>query len=354
LSEEQLFILQILTDKGIKLHFVGDLHQAIYGFRDVDPTKVKQFVKNNNFTSLQLTRNFRSCQNIVSVCATLTGRDNIIGNITWLEPRCLVLQYDKCPTELIESFEDKCNGFNNNVIVSRGHSILNKFQTSVTKPNNIQNLALAVKLYNPENMESLNQSLLLFSEFLRYHLKESYKPNSFNCPQSLTSNLSWRKLLYRSLNYFISNNLQSIDVEWSSWVKTAKGLIRALPKQSFCSEAVAIILAPLETIKLASPSGSANIKVASSLGSTATSSFQYKKSTIHGAKGETHDVTIVVSSASSGSDSNWKNWLKDPDSESARFAYVASSRPKEFLIWAVNTLEPPEKEQLKGIGFTIL
>ncbi|CAH7091500.1 DNA helicase [Vibrio chagasii] len=354
LSEEQLAILQILADKGAKLHFVGDLHQAIYGFRDVEPAKVKHFVKDNYFTSLQLTRNFRSCQNIVSLCATLTGRDNIVGNMTWLKPRCLVLQYDNCPTELIESFEEKCNGFNNNVVVSRGHSILNKFQTSVAKPNNIQKLALAVKLYNPENMEALNQSLLHFSEFLRYHLKESYKPNSFNCPQSIASNLSWRKFLYGSLNYLISNDLQSIDVEWSSWTKTAKALIRTLPKQSFCSEAIASTLTPLEGVNLASPSGSAKLKVSSSLGSTTKPLLQYKKSTIHGAKGETHDVTIVVSSARAGGDSHWKSWLKDPDSEAARFAYVASSRPKELLIWAVKTLKPPERKQLEAVGFSII
>ena len=42
LSVEQLTILKALADKGVKLHFVGDLHQAIYSFRDVDPAKVKQ------------------------------------------------------------------------------------------------------------------------------------------------------------------------------------------------------------------------------------------------------------------------------------------------------------------------
>lgn len=354
LSEEQLAILQVLADKGTKLHFVGDLHQAIYGFRDVEPAKVKLFVKNNNFTTLQLTRNFRSCQNIVSLCAELTGRTGIVGNVSWLEPRCLVVQYNSCPTELTDTLEGKCDGFSNNVVVSRGHSILRKFQTSVTEPNNIQKLALAVKLFSPKDMEALNQSLQHFSEFLRYHLKESYKPNSFNSPQSVASNLSWRKFLYESLNYLICNNLQKIDVKWSDWTKTAKALIRELPKQSFCSEDISSILAPLEVVNLTSPSGSAKLEVALSLGATTTSLLPYKRSTIHGAKGETHDVTIVVSSARAGNDSHWQSWLKDPDCEAARFAYVASSRPKELLIWAVKTLKLPERKQLEALGFTII
>ncbi|MGQ5675310.1 UvrD-helicase domain-containing protein, partial [Lacticaseibacillus paracasei] len=44
LSEEQLTILQALANNGAILHFVGDLHQAIYGFRDVEPIKVTEFV----------------------------------------------------------------------------------------------------------------------------------------------------------------------------------------------------------------------------------------------------------------------------------------------------------------------
>ena len=354
LSEEQLTILQTLADGGARLHFVGDLHQAIYGFRDVDPVKVNAFVKSNEFVCLKLTRNFRSSQNIVNLCAKLTGRDDIIGNVTWLKPRCLLLQYKTCPTELIEAFEQKCFGLKNTVVVSRGHSIINKFRTVLENPTNIQKLAIAIKQFNPKNLEALSQSLLVFSEFLRYHLKETYKPNSFNCPQAITSNLLWRKFLYDSLDFFIKSNLDKTDTQWSVWAKKAKGLIRSLPKQSFCSSELASVLEPLETVNLVSPSGLANLEVASSLGGIAHSSLQFKRTTIHGAKGETHDATIVISTARSGGDSHWKDWLKDPEKEAARFAYVASSRPKELLIWAVKTLKPDERKQLEDIGFEIV
>jgi DNA helicase-2/ATP-dependent DNA helicase PcrA len=354
LSVEQLTILKALADKGVVLHFVGDLHQAIYSFRDVDPAKVKQFVIDNNFTRLPLTRNFRSNQNIVNLCAKLTGRKNITGNVSWLESRCLVLQYDTCPTELVSTFEEKCKGFDNNVVLSRGHSILRKFQSSITQLNNIQKLALAVKLYNPENMEDLNHSLQNFSEFIRYHLKDSYKPNSFNCPQSIESNLAWRKFLCCSLKYLISHDLKNLDVKWSAWTKSAKALIRELPNQDFCSEAIVEVLAPLNGVNLTSPSGLAHQEVATSFGVGEKPTLSYKKSTIHGAKGETHDITILISSARAGNDSHWSNWIKDPNSEDARFAYVASSRPKEYLIWAVKKLKPIERFKLERIGFSII
>ncbi|MEL7593098.1 UvrD-helicase domain-containing protein [Aeromonas veronii] len=353
LSKEQLFILQTLADKGSILHFVGDLHQAIYGFRDVEPAAVKQFTDDNNFEHYKLTRNFRSCQNIVDICAKLTGRHDITGDVSWLYPRCIVVQYSNCPTELIGFFEEKFVGFNKNVILSRGHSILRRFQTTIDELNNIQRLALAIKLYNPNDIDALKNSLQLLSEFIMYHLKESSRSNSFNCPQSISSNIAWRIFLCDSLTYFISSGLNNMNVSWSTWAKSAKSMIRTLSKQGFCSESISMVLAPLDDVNLKSPSGSAKTTVSTSLGPILKSNVEYRKSTIHGAKGETHDVTVVISSATAGNDAHWMNWIKDPNSEAARFAYVASSRPRHYLIWAVKTLKEPEKEILKAIGFCI-
>ncbi|MNF07310.1 hypothetical protein D3C80_2074660 [compost metagenome] len=76
--------------------------------------------------------------------------------------------------------------------------------------------------------------------------------------------------------------------------------------------------------------------------------------TIHQVKGETHDATVVVSSLKKGVYlANWKEWLVDPASEGARFAYVASSRPRHMLIWAVKKLKAAEKETLTGLGFEL-
>ncbi len=76
--------------------------------------------------------------------------------------------------------------------------------------------------------------------------------------------------------------------------------------------------------------------------------------TIHQVKGETHDVTIVVSSLQPGIHlSHWQDWLRDRRSEAARFAYVASSRPQHMLIWAVKKLKPEERPVLVQLGFEL-
>ena len=51
-----------------------------------------------------------------------------------------------------------------------------------------------------------------------------------------------------------------------------------------------------------------------------------------------------------GKGTNWREWLGDKKSEYARIAYVASSRPKRLLIWAVSNVNKEEKEKLNNLG----
>jgi len=353
LCVEQLMIIERLIGFGTKVHFVGDLNQAIYGFRDVDPLAVKEFVDKNNFVSLKLTNNFRSCQKIIDLCGNLTGRDNVIGRLTQLEPTCYVVQYEKCPTELIDVFEYLCNGFDEAVLVSRGHALLARFNTSNRDLKPVHKLALSISVFDAENMQNLKDSLSLFSEFIRFYLRESVKPNSFNCPQCVESSREWRAFLLSAITHLKGKGFDNLDKTWSSWVSAIKPEIQCLCSNLFLTEELGDVLSPLEGVNLRSPQGEATKNVAESLGNKASPQKIKRKATIHGAKGETHDVTILLSSpdARGQPGSHWKSWLKDPSSEAARFAYVASSRPKHRLVWAVKKLDKPQKEAFASLGF---
>jgi hypothetical protein len=62
---------------------------------------------------------------------------------------------------------------------------------------------------------------------------------------------------------------------------------------------------------------------------------------------------MLVSSldARGTNDGYWKMWLDGPTSEATRLAHVASSRPRQLLVWAVP--DPPEAEldKLAQAGF---
>jgi len=353
LSFEQLLIIKRLIDLGVTLHFIGDLHQAIYGFRDVDPKAVKQFTIDNSFLNLQLTRNFRSCQKIINICGKLTGRGSIIGQYTQLEPVCYLVQYKTCPTELTPKFKELTTGFKKVVILSRGYSQLQKFDTSEKNLKPIHKLALAIKIFDKGNILALEQSLQLFSEFIRYYISESIKPNSFNCPQKITSSLAWRRFLFASLDFLAEQN-KDLNKSWSTWVSAIKKSINILSAQDFVESEIKSVILPLDEVKLRAPVKQAKENIITSLGGTNKSGEIIRK-TIHAVKGETHDVTILISTpdARGSSDSHWSKWLDSPSNEAARFAYVASSRPKHRLIWAVKKLNKDDEKKFKNMGFHI-
>jgi DNA helicase-2/ATP-dependent DNA helicase PcrA len=136
LSFCQLKILGRLTRAGANLHFVGDLNQAIYEFRKVDPQRVKSFTKAYHFENLSLPDNFRSCQSIVDLSAKLAPSGDLIGHGKTIPGNaCVCFSYDK-PADLPKipiQFEryltsrgihvDRC------AILARGRGTLSKLQS---------------------------------------------------------------------------------------------------------------------------------------------------------------------------------------------------------------------------------
>lgn len=77
-----------------------------------------------------------------------------------------------------------------------------------------------------------------------------------------------------------------------------------------------------------------------------------KISTVHGSKGCTYDSTLVISSKTAKSESgHWKNHWIEGTNEDRRVGYVASTRAKFIMIWAVPTLSKKDRELIESYGF---
>jgi len=265
-----------------------------------------------------------------------------------------VIEYNNCPTEVIPVFKQLTKEHQNYVIVARGYSILNKFLSSESQLNAVESLALAIALFDTNDLRKLKRSLTLFSEYLSSHLKdsESVKPNSFSCPESISSSLQWRFFLFYAISHLVSKGLGEIEKDWKSWCKLLKDEMRILTKESFVDNQIVELLVKLENINISSPKGKTDKKLAETL-QLQQSQEKLRLETIHQVKGETHDATMLISSTKSGRESHWKDWIKDPSSEAARLAYVACSRPKHLLILAVKKLNKEDRCKLISIGFSL-
>lgn len=355
LSFEQLSILKAMMFNGTKLHFVGDLNQSIYNFRDVDPNDIIKFISDNGFKEIKLTKNFRSCQKIVNIVSNIMRSDSIKANFESIDQSCFILQYENSPTEVIPLFDELTKQYSNRVLVARGHQILNQLTVTNIEPNLPAEFLLSSILnFDQSNYSSINQSLIYFSKFITAKITLETKSSEYNCPQLIESELTWKLFLYKSILYLIDKGLKLNSCTWTEWCRKVNEIIVELYKQQFILSEIYQTLENSD-LKIRSPSGKATTCISNYFQNEIPSSISFRKSTIHGVKGETHDATMLISNATrSGVDSHWSHWIGDKDSEAARFAYVASSRPKHLLVWCVKKLKASEQAELKDLGFEIL
>lgn len=355
LSFEQLNILRALMLNGAKLHFIGDLNQSIYEFRGVDPDNIIEFISQNNFQEIRLTKNFRSCQKIVNIATNIMKSDPIVANFESLNPSCFVLQYDNSPSEVIHRFDELTKDYANRVIVARGHQTLKQlFIVDSTPKLAAEFLLSSILNFDEASYTSINQSLIEFSEFIKNKVQLETKSSDYNCPQVIESELDWRLFLYNSIQYLLNNDLKLDSCTWTDWSKKVNAVIINLYKQEFVLPEIYEALEK-SNFRIKSPSNKASVCISNFRREDTISNISFRKSTIHGVKGETHEATMLISNPTrNGDGTHWSHWIRDKTSEAARFAYVASSRPKHILVWGVKKLKSSEKTELKSLGFEIL
>lgn len=355
LSWIQLEILGFLKQAGTRLHFVGDLHQAIYKFKKVEPKKVEDFVLRHNLEHQELKENYRSCQQIVDLCQKLIDSNPVEGKGTSLKKLACVCFTYKDKNEIIDLpflFEKYLHneGFdiNKSAVLARGRSMV--YQLKAIDRENIHKpqvqLAMAIHLWKNKQPESMDDSLRYLGHFItaKYFKKNHSNSLYHYCPESVSSPMRWRLFLARVLDECLKNDcgIKDLDKSWNSWSECVR---------SYFSDIVVSCLSVLQNVLKSDLStfdkldgktfrvltGSKNLPVIHSLTREEEKPSRLRITTIHSVKGATFDAVLLVSSLDQrgGKGGHWTEWRIDPESEHARFAYVASSRPKRLLAWAI-------------------
>lgn len=367
LAWPQLQILQQLLDKGTIIHFIGDLNQGIYSFRKVDPEKVKQFADDNHFSKLLLTQNFRSLQPIVDVSGKLVAQGLIRGvDYSDSSPICLCLSYkktemQKLPDRYISYLERQNIDLTKCAILTRNNNTVSKLRPGV---NNNKNRALlpvyAIQIWKlpGKNIDQKKEALSSIGKFVAssYYSGQTTDRNNQSCPEEIKSKVKWRLFISDILNLCCESKLLSnLDLTWKIWAKAVRDSFDDIVSKS--SNKYEIVIDLKNTVGFIAPKGVSDKKVSATTETICSNPSQPIRITnFHQIKGETLESVMIVSSPTNqgGGEGYWKNWLKDPTSENARFAYVASTRPRKTLIWAVpDHLDADDIKKLTELGFTI-
>lgn len=372
MSSLKIEIFRLLKQNGSVLHIVGDLHQSIFSYNNADFKKIYQFSNEENFVQIPLNENFRSVQSIVNTCCKLVrpieqicGQEDIPG-----KSHCILFSYSKdelheIPKKFTEYLRQNEYSIDKSAILVRNHRLKKLLMGyKPDKPVTAKLVPTALYLWSMNDFNFKLESFHYLGLFLSNKLfkDKKYNVRQFYCPTDIQYH-QWRFFLAEMLNYCIhKSNLADLSKIWSDWRRefnvTFPKIYERIQYQFFWLVSEKIT----DNFQIRSPSGKKNTPVIDTLGEfKICNDKEIELSTIHSAKGKTFNSILLVSSPqSSGSRTNgsgyWKQWLdtSHDKGESARFAYVASSRPKFLLAWAI-----PEKDykdncniiQISSYGF---
>lgn len=353
LSAGQIAIFARLAERGVTFHLIGDLEQAIYLFRNCKPEDVAEFVRTLGCKEMLLRRNFRSGQSIVDLHGALVNADRITGQTNYAESTCYLVEYRDCPSEALGIFDELAEGHARSVIVARGHSTLHKLRVGEAPQGAVKVLAAAIATYARGRPGDLHDALSTFAGYLTEECikQDTLGEDAFCRPAHMESALDWHRFLSDCLSMLVEAGLADQSITWSTWCSLHKKSLANLATVPCPDAACEDVLKALMARQHRAPSGLGTTQVAEVIAPGSPRTTKRRLATIHEVKGETHDLTMLVSSGRQGEQAHWKEWIANPTAEAARFAYVASSRPRHILIWAVKTLKKDERQQLLQLGF---
>ncbi|MCC5912458.1 MAG: ATP-dependent helicase [Clostridiaceae bacterium] len=358
LSWVEIQILNKLRESGSTLHFVGDLNQSVYQFKKVDPDNTAKFVE--PFKKITLSDNFRSCRKIVEFSNRLITNPEKIsahGQDKFGDNALVYFEYDNA-IDVIHKYSDilnklKINKDKSSIVVKQ--NTMKDMLLCIDDKKDMNLMISAVQLWSKGNAYQKQKSLEYAGRQISKWFGGSKNKGSYYCPKDINSVFEWRIFLKNVLNDCCEKD-ELIDFNQSNgeWHKTARPILKSIIKHRY------------DYLKIYDELTERNLEAtlsgqwfrAKNSPESITSTLEDKKGakiqviTIHGSKGCTYDSTLVVSSKSERSDSgHWKvHWIEG-EGEAKRVGYIASTRAKYLLVWAVPTLSEEDRKLIEGYGF---
>lgn len=348
-SADQMKLLNLLFDNGVEeAMLIGDPDQAIYEWRDADPSVFLNIYNCGNWNAIELNENFRCSQHICNatkIFSSLSDTSIAIGETKDCSAKPIIIKYKKDnKKDLTRSYLDLCRKKNINItpknvaVLVRGHSgltgrdysrINELWQTSIT-------LLLAQATFY-KGIQNVEKAASVIEKAL-YHVIFDNQANAVDYfqIQKIYSIKEWRDLIFK-----LCISLPDSTVPLRVWKIEIDSVI-----DNFISD-YNIKCKNKREIKTKSRVQDKNLK--DFMGRPLNVFFadgyseEYLNTTIHAVKGCTFDAVMLIINTHGKLTSNMLN-KKEIDSEEIRTFYVAATRAKKLFVLAIP--ETIEKESL--------
>ena len=352
LSASELGILSLLISAGTVVHYIGDLHQAIYSFKDACPEQYKAHIEAHRFETRRLSANFRSTQKIVDFSRKMGGIDYpISGSVESKcgDYDCCYVEYDDDEKDAIIAFIDTLNRFDipikDAVVLVRTQTAKQKLSHGPSNDHKTHPIISAIQLWQQNEPVARQTALSLLAYQLQRWMGFHGKSNNYYYSDEVCPNaVSWRLLLRNILVELCSDPAMTTvdELTYGSWYSTNKEKVI-----SIIAHHLNTIGQNLPEITIRTPKGTAKLPI---YPVKLTEDEQLRVETIHSVKGGTFDAVLLLSSPDGrGKTGFWESWL-NPEDESGRIGYVASTRPRYLLCWGVKSLASVQRQALEKLG----
>ncbi len=346
-SKYQMEIIDLLSAYGVKdILLIGDPDQAIYEWRNADPSVFLNKFNSSEWKNEELNDNFRCSQkicNATKVFSTLTKISKSAGETALSTFQPQVVLYDKSNKQsVIDYFLDLCKK-NNIVITNENVAILVRGKAGLFGKDysQIQNLwqSQETKFFSEacyeRDYKSVKRALELVEKGL-YILFIDSKPiytNIYEKEMIISSIILvdiWRKMVVD-----FCRNMPNADMELKLWKNELNKLILII------SEKYNIQIRSTAEIKIKTRDNNYKDFQQQPIKNFYAVSVanEYLNSTIHAVKGRTFEGVLLLIQSNGKLTSNMIN-TKPIESEEIRTAYVAMTRAKQLLVVAIpNTIK---------------
>ncbi len=354
LSETEIGIIRILMENGAKIHLIGDLNQAIYEYKNATPEITKEFIEDKNFNSMRLSICFRCNQSIVNTFQNLIKGKEIKGNQNnKLEKSCIFVDYkDIDNNKLINWYNQYCNRQLGRDSKRKILVRAKKFKKELLGSEEQEKIPSIICDWNTNNLILKNEALKLFGREICRQIGEKYIGNQYGCPETIDNILAWKKFLASILNE--SKPLVELNTTYAKWYAEVRKILKPIIERNYKNYLIRYDKEDhskqIKAVSFRTPNDKSEKDI--QLLSPKKSQFDNVQ-TIHSVKGQTFDSIMLVSNDRKGKKlgESMEEWLTDPQSEYVRMAYVASSRPKELLVWTAQNIDTKQRKKLIDLGF---
>ncbi len=347
-SKEQMELLNLLFDGGVtNAILIGDPDQAIYEWRDADPSVFLNMYNDKKWNSVELNENFRCSQHICNatkIFSSLSEVSNAVGDSKKFNIKPIIVRYKaEERTHLIEEYLQFVSSLGID-ITPKNVAVLNRGRMAISGKDysKIDDLWQNYKTYflaQATHAKGKKDSSYLYrhvERLLYYLLFQKYDKIDRELINKNFDIRTWKKMIFD-----LSVRLPNSDISLKDWkIQIEQTLIDF-------SQANNIELKVNEVIKTKTRVKDNNLKDFNDQPIknlfAGSSEEHYTNSTIHSVKGCTFEAVMLIISSSGKLTENMIN-TKPIDSEEIRTFYVAATRARKLFVLAL----PDKKKATMG------